>query len=77
MLMGDALWPLIVAGLRHLSGNANREQECRYGTYKLVQKMPGGERMVAFTRILHRTEPDSIMDEVSAGWITQANSRGH
>ena len=38
---------------------------CRYGTYKLVQKMPGGEKMVAFTRILHRQKPDVIMDEVT------------
>lgn len=37
---------------------------CRYGTYKLVQKMPGGENMVGFTRILHRTQPDAVMDEV-------------
>ena len=36
----------------------------RYGTYKLVQKMPGGENMVGFTRILHRTTPDAVMDEV-------------
>ena len=37
----------------------------RYGTYKLVQKMPGGENMVAFTRILHRTTPDAVMSEVN------------
>lgn len=36
----------------------------RYGTFKLVQKMPGGETLVAFTRILHRTKPDILMDEV-------------
>ena len=36
----------------------------RHGTYKLVQKMPGGEKLVAFTRILHRTKPDVLMDEV-------------
>ena len=38
----------------------------RYGTYKLVQRMPGGEGLVAFTRILHRTKPDLIMDEARA-----------
>ena len=36
----------------------------RYGTYKLVQRMPGGEGLVGFTRILHRTKPDLLMDEV-------------
>ena len=30
----------------------------RYGTYKLVQKMPGGEKLTGFTRILHRVKPD-------------------
>ena len=38
----------------------------RYGTYKLVQKMPGGEKMTGFTRILHRVNADECMDEV---WI--------
>ena len=37
---------------------------CRYGTYKAVQKMPGGQQLVAFTRILHRTTPDILMQEV-------------
>jgi hypothetical protein len=37
---------------------------CRYGTYKLVQKQPGGEKLVAFTRILHRQKGDVLMDEV-------------
>lgn len=36
----------------------------RYGTYKLVQKQPGGEKLVAFTRILHRQKGDVLMDEV-------------
>ena len=36
----------------------------RWGTFQLAQKMPGGEKMVAMTRILHRTTPDEIMDEV-------------
>jgi hypothetical protein len=38
---------------------------CRYGTYKIVQKMPGGEKLTGFTRILHRVKPDECMDEVS------------
>ncbi len=51
----------------------------RYGTYKLVQKMPGGEGLVGFTRILHRTRPDLLMDEArpatNAAWATNPRSR--
>ncbi len=36
----------------------------RYGTYKIVQKMPGGDKLTGFTRILHRMTPDELMDEV-------------
>lgn len=36
----------------------------RYATYLLAQRMEGGERMVAFTRILHRTSEDMLMNEV-------------
>lgn len=39
----------------------NFQSRIMYGTYKLAQKMPGGEKMVAFTRILHRTLPDELM----------------
>ncbi|GLI66190.1 hypothetical protein VaNZ11_009955 [Volvox africanus] len=35
-----------------------------YGTYKLVQRMPGGEKLTGFTRILHRMKPDELMDEI-------------
>jgi len=35
-----------------------------YSTYQLVQQMPGGEKMTGFTRILHRTVPDLLMDEI-------------
>lgn len=38
---------------------------CRYATYKLVQKQPGGEKMVGFTRILHRTKDDILVSEVA------------
>ena len=37
----------------------------RYATYKAVQKQPGGQQLVAFTRILHRTKPDILYNEVS------------
>lgn len=42
----------------------NFQTRIMYGTYKKVQAMPGGERLVAFTRVLHRTVPDVLMQEV-------------
>jgi len=42
----------------------NFQTRIMYASYQMVQKMPGGENMVAFTRILHRTVPDYLMDEV-------------
>lgn len=33
-------------------------------TWQLMRKMPGGEKHVAMTRILHRMTPDEVMDEV-------------
>ena len=38
----------------------------RYGTYKMAQTANGGAQHVAFTRILHRTQPDPLMIEVHA-----------
>jgi hypothetical protein len=43
---------------------ADYQLRIAYSTYKLVQKMPGGERHVGFTRILHRTVDDELMGEV-------------
>ncbi|EFJ51470.1 hypothetical protein VOLCADRAFT_103500 [Volvox carteri f. nagariensis] len=40
------------------------QEPCVYGTYKLVQKMPGGDKLTGFTRILHRMKPDELMDEI-------------
>lgn len=37
----------------------------RYGTYKMAQAANGGAQHVAFTRILHRTQPDPLMVEVN------------
>jgi hypothetical protein len=34
------------------------------GTYKLTQKMPGGEKMVGFTRILHRMTHDALSPKI-------------
>lgn len=42
----------------------NYQLRIAYATYKLVQRMPGGDRHAAFTRILHRTKPDSLMGEI-------------
>lgn len=42
----------------------NFQTRIMYATYKKVRKMAGGERLVAFTRILHRTVPDALMGEV-------------
>ena len=35
-----------------------------WATYNLILAMPGGERHVAFTRVLHRTKDDELMDEM-------------
>lgn len=37
----------------------------RYATFKLAKKKPGGEKMTGFTRILHRSEEDVLMTEVT------------
>lgn len=42
----------------------NIQARIMVGTYNLVRKMPGGERLVALTRIMHRTKPDEVMDEI-------------
>jgi hypothetical protein len=42
----------------------NYQLRIAYATYKLVQAMPGGERHVGFTRVLHRTKPDPLMGEI-------------
>ena len=50
----------------------------RYGTYKLVKNMAGGEKLVAFTRILHRQTPDVLMDEVRSraqDWLAPKGRR--
>ena len=39
----------------------------RYASYQMVQKLPGGDKMTGFTRILHRTVPDILMEEVGSG----------
>lgn len=46
------------------SGYQNWQGRIMYGTYKLVQEMPGGEKLTGFTRILHRVHEDECMDEI-------------
>ena len=46
----------------------NYQLRIAYATYRLVQKMPSGERHVAFTRILHRTQPDHAQVGRGCGW---------
>lgn len=42
----------------------NYQMRIAYATYNLMKEMPGGGRHVAFTRILHRTKDDELMDEI-------------
>lgn len=42
----------------------NYQMRIAYATYNLIKEMPGGSRHVAFTRILHRTKDDELMDEI-------------
>lgn len=47
----------------------NFQNRIMYGTFKMAQKMAGGEDMVAFTRILHRTLPDELVQvRFPHGW---------
>ncbi len=35
-----------------------------YETYQIIRKQEGGEKLVGFTRILHRSKPDALMEEM-------------
>ena len=39
----------------------NFQNRIMYATYKLAQQEPGGEVLAGFTRILHRSKPDELM----------------
>jgi hydroxyproline O-arabinosyltransferase len=39
----------------------NFQNRIMYATYQVMQREPGGEVHVAFTRILHRTNEDALM----------------
>ncbi|KDD75998.1 hypothetical protein H632_c402p1 [Helicosporidium sp. ATCC 50920] len=42
----------------------NWQSRMMYGSFLRVQKMPGGERMTGFTRILHRSKDDGLSGEM-------------
>jgi len=58
---GDTVHTLVTSSG---DGYQNFQTRIMYATYKLAQKMPGGEKLTGFTRILHRTVPDILMEEV-------------
>ncbi|MEW5298276.1 MAG: hypothetical protein WDW36_001419 [Sanguina aurantia] len=42
----------------------NFQARIMVATYNIVRVQPGGEHLVAMTRILHRVTPDEVMDEI-------------
>mmetsp|Transcript_41766 Transcript_41766/g.124933 ORF Transcript_41766/g.124933 Transcript_41766/m.124933 type:complete len:415 (-) Transcript_41766:147-1391(-) len=58
---GDTIHSIITSSG---SGYQNWQGRIMYGTYKLVQKMPGGDKLTGFTRVLHRGHKDECMDEI-------------
>eukprot|EP00798_Chlamydomonas_sp_ICE-L_P017194 gene17194-23512_t len=58
---GDTIHTVITSGG---SGYQNFQGRIMYGTYKLVQAMPGGEKLTGFTRILHHVKEDELMEEI-------------
>ncbi|KAJ9529887.1 hypothetical protein QJQ45_022308 [Haematococcus lacustris] len=58
---GDTIHSLLTSNGSPYQGFQTR---IMYGTYKLVQAMPGGEKLTGFTRVMHRTTDDFLMDEV-------------
>lgn len=65
-LARSAAWPTIGSMVHTVctsngSPYVNFQNRIMYATYKVAQKMPGGELHVGFTRILHRTVEDDMM----------------
>eukprot|EP00197_Chlamydomonas_leiostraca_P008698 CAMPEP_0202860356 /NCGR_PEP_ID=MMETSP1391-20130828/2094_1 /ASSEMBLY_ACC=CAM_ASM_000867 /TAXON_ID=1034604 /ORGANISM="Chlamydomonas leiostraca, Strain SAG 11-49" /LENGTH=430 /DNA_ID=CAMNT_0049539511 /DNA_START=142 /DNA_END=1434 /DNA_ORIENTATION=+ len=58
---GDTIHSLLTS---NGSPYQNFQGRIMYGTYKLVQQMPGGEKLTGFTRVMHRTTPDGLEDEI-------------
>lgn len=69
-MVKNALGGLVPAGSIHMlltsNGNAYQNYQTRIllGTLDLIRGMPGGERHVGITRVLHRTKPDALMSVV-------------
>ena len=63
---GPAAWPTVGSTVHTLctsngSPYVNFQNRIMYATYQLAQRQPGGELLAAFTRILHRTVEDELM----------------
>mmetsp|Transcript_4490 Transcript_4490/g.7562 ORF Transcript_4490/g.7562 Transcript_4490/m.7562 type:complete len:426 (-) Transcript_4490:524-1801(-) len=58
---GDTIHSLLTS---NGSPYQNFQGRIMYGTYKLAQAMPGGEKLTGFTRIMHRTKDDECMLEI-------------
>ncbi|GFH19914.1 uncharacterized protein HaLaN_16946 [Haematococcus lacustris] len=60
-LPGDTIHTLFTS---NGSPYQNFQARIMVATWRLVRAMPGGSHLVAMTRVLHRTTPDELMDEV-------------
>jgi hypothetical protein len=70
--VGNSLWPRTGNRVHTLctsngSPYTNFQSRIMYGTYKLTQAMPGGDVLAAFTRILHRSVNDELMQVHRSG----------
>mmetsp|Transcript_8488 Transcript_8488/g.22730 ORF Transcript_8488/g.22730 Transcript_8488/m.22730 type:complete len:389 (+) Transcript_8488:325-1491(+) len=60
-LPGDTIHTLFTS---NGSPYQNFQARIMVATWKLARAMPGGEKMVYISRILHRMTPDEVMDEI-------------
>ena len=58
---GDTIHVLMTSGG---SAYQNFQSRMMYGSYQIVRKLPKGEKLVGFTRILHRVNTDGLMKEM-------------
>jgi hypothetical protein len=58
---GDTIHVLLTSGG---SAYQNFQSRMMYNTYHIVRKLPNGQNLVAFTRILHRVQSDRLMKEM-------------
>ncbi|KAG7674404.1 hypothetical protein Ndes2526B_g05130 [Nannochloris sp. 'desiccata'] len=58
---GDTIHVLLTSG----GGSyQNFQSRMMYSTYHMVRKLPEGQKLIAFTRILHRVKTDALMEEI-------------